>query len=420
MSGFSHSETPITRRTFLSLAAGAADPRAVSATAAIDRISLATVEGRFHKFVAMNSYDRAPKGYTYPATLIRIHTNQAIEGIGAAAGSPNAADRERLRSLVGADPLALYEMAGGRIIGRAVPHKEVLSRYRYLDGPLFDLIGKLTGRPAWKLLGESVRERVEAYDGTLYFSDVWFRDRGVRAVIEEAEEAQEKGYVGIKLKVGRSFRWMDPEEGLRRDIEVVRAVWKAVGPKIRIMADANNAYASDSERAWRFVAETADANLHWYEELFPEEVGRYEEFRAKMQKAGVRSLIADGESVRDRAVFDPYLRPRRLIDVLQMDIRVGGFLDNMAVGKMAEAVGAVAIPHNWASQIGGLMGLQVAKAVSGIPAAEDDRSTCDAIIAEGYVFRDGSYSVPDRPGMSIRIDESMYQKKYKAREVIIA
>jgi L-alanine-DL-glutamate epimerase-like enolase superfamily enzyme len=91
----------------------------------------------------------------------------------------------------------------------------------------------------------------------------------------------------------------------------------------------------------------------------------------------------------------------------------------MTVARMGEPAGAVSIPHNWGSQIGGLMGLQLAKAVSNVTAAEDDRSTCDLIIAEGYEFRDGTYSVPEKPGMSIRVDEEVYKLKCKEGETVI-
>jgi len=407
----------MTRRHFL--ATMAAVPAAQPARPTIARITLATMEGRFHKFVAMNSYDRAPKGHTYQSALIRIRTSDGVEGVGPASGI-NPQLSAAMRRLIGANPLELYEMRDGRITSRAPAYADVLSRYRFLDGALFDLIGKVAGKPAWKLIGESARDRVEVYDGTLYFSDVWFHDRGVRAVVEEAEEAQKKGYTGIKLKVGRGFRWMPPEEGLRRDVEVVRAVRKAVGPKTRIMADANNAHQKSPENAWRFVSETAGTDVYWYEELFPEEPGRYAALRARMRQAGIRSLIADGESVRDVTAFEPYLKPERLMDVLQMDIRQAGFVDNAQVARMAAEAGAVAVPHNWASQMGFLMGLQLAKAVAAVPAAEDDRSTCDVIVPESYEFRNGFYSVPDKPGMSIRIDEAVYEEKCKPGEVVIA
>lgn len=405
------------RRGFLCSLAAAAAP----AAARITRVLLAQVDGRFHKFVAMNRYDPAPKGHTYTNTLVRIQTAQGVEGVGVMGyRAPDAEFQQALRKLIGADPLSLYQREDGRIRGRAAAFSDVLSAYRHLDGPLFDLIGKLTGKPAWQLIGPAARDRVEVYDGTLYFSDVWFSDRGTQAVVEEAEEAAKKGYRGIKLKIGRGSKWMEKDAGLRRDIEVTLAVRKALGPGIKIMVDANDGFQNDIEGAWRFVSETSVAKLHWLEEFFPEDVRLYAEFRERMAKAGISELIADGESVSDVRAFEPFLRPKRLMDVLQLDIRTGGFVDNVKAAEMAKSAGGVSVPHNWGSAVGGLMGLQISKAVGAIPAAEDDRSTCDAIVAEGYQFRDGSYTVPDRPGLSIEVDAAVYSKKYKAHEVIIS
>ena len=397
-------------------AAAAARP-----AARITRITLAPIQGRFHKFVTMNSYDRAPKGHTYENTLVRIATDQGVEGVSVMGyPAPDAAFLSAAKSLLGADPLALYQMNAGRIVGRAPGHATALRTYKHLDGPLFDLIGKLTGVPCWKLIGDAVRDRIEVYDGTLYFSDIWFRDRGVRAVVEEAEEAARSGYLGMKFKLGRGWRWMDKDAGLARDIEVVRTVRKALGPKVKILVDANNGYRDDFERGWRLLSETREANLYWMEELFPENVGDYTRLRERMEKAGIKALIADGESVREPAEFAPYLKPKRLIDVLQMDIRTGGFLANLEMARMGEEAGSISVPHNWGSQVGLFMGLHLAKAVRSVPAAEDDRSTCDVIVAEGYAFRDGHYSVPDSPGLGLRISENIYRQKYASRETVIS
>src|SRR5262249_13023470 len=156
-----------------------------------------------------------------------------------------------------------------------------------LDAPLYDLVGKLTGKAAWQLIGDSARDRIEVYDGTLYFSDIWFRDRGAQAVVDEVLEAQRSGYRAVKLKLGRGFKWMDKDSGLRRDIDVVHAVRKAVGSSYRIMADANDGFQRDRDRAWRLMSETADAKLYWMEEIFPEQVEDYDWLRDKMDKAGI-------------------------------------------------------------------------------------------------------------------------------------
>src|SRR5690606_25064075 len=124
----------------------------------------------------------------------------------------------------------------------------------------------------------------------------------------------------------------------------------------------NNAFRNDLEGAWRLISETAAERVHWWEEVLPENVGAYTELRARMRKAGIGALIADGENVSSLEQFDPYLSPARLMDVLQMDIRTGGFLDNREMARKAAAAGGEAVPHNWGSQVGLLMGLHLARA----------------------------------------------------------
>ena len=406
----------MTRRQLFQAAVAAARP-----PVRITRIALAAIDGRFHKFVAMNSQAARPAGHTYTNTLVRIFTDQGVEGVGVMDyDQPNPAFLQALKSLVGTNPLELYEMRDGRIVGRAASHAAVLGRHMHLDGPLFDLIGKLQGVPAWKLIGGPARPAVPVYDGTLYFSDIWFRDRGVRAVLEEVEESLKSGYQGMKFKVGRGWRWMDKDAGLQRDVEVLRAARKLTGPGVRLLTDANNAHLNDFDRAWRFLNETADLNLYWFEEPLPENVELYSRLKDRMEQAGLKTLLADGENIREVRAFEPYLKPRRLMDVVQMDIRRGGFLGCLEMARMGERAGAIAVPHNWASQVGGLMGLQLGRAYQNVTAAEDDRSTCDVILTEGYAFRNSAYTVPDAPGMGIHVDEKLYQQKYRAGEKEVA
>jgi D-galactarolactone cycloisomerase len=283
------------------------------------------------------------------------------------------------------------------------------------------LIGKLLGKPCYELIGNPVRDQVEVYDGTLYFSDVWFRDRGFRAVVEEAEEAVRKGYLGLKLKVGRGWKWMQESAGLERDIQVLREVRKAVGPKVKLLADANNGWREKPmELTWRFLDQTKDLNLFWIEEPFNEDRELYGQLIDRMRDSGMKTLLADGENMRSSDQFAPYLKPRRLMDVLQMDIRRGGFLDNRRMARMGEEVGATAVPHNWGSQVGLFMGLHLAKAVKSVAAAEDDRSTCDVLQADGYEFRDGHYSVSDKPGLGLSVEEELYATKYRGGETVIS
>jgi L-alanine-DL-glutamate epimerase-like enolase superfamily enzyme len=409
------------RRHFLMGLAAAPIIAAPKNATRIIRIRLSTLQGRFHKFVAMNAYDKAPKGHTYEHTLIRIDTDQGVEGVGA--GTYSLADGSyaaSLKPLIGANPLDLYTMDSGRVAGRSPAFADLLARNRHLDAPLFDIIGKITGQPAWKLIGDAGSERVPVYDGTIYFSDVWFRDRGIRAVVEECQEAVKSGYKGVKIKAGRGDKWMPRQEGDQRDIAVVHAVREAIGPDTLLMVDPNYGYRNQFDAAWRFLKETRDARLHWMEEIFPETADSYTRLRANMKETGIKTLLAAGEHMRDIRAFEPYLKPARLMDVLQLDIRQGGFLDNARLAKMAEETGAVTIPHNWASQIGIIMGVQLSRAMKAVPMAESDRSTCDVLITSEYKFENGTVAVPSKPGLAIGIDEDVYKAKCQPNEVIVA
>ena len=399
-----------TRRTFLTtVAAAATAPRARSASAKITEISLATIQGNFHKFVAMNSQDDEPKRTGYTNTLVRIATDVGTEGVGVMSYTePDAAYVSDIRALVGADPEAVYEFRDGRIAGRAPEFAELLLKYKHLDGSLCDLIGKLRGVPCWKLLGESVRDRIEVYDGTLYFSDLWYRGRGVQAVVDEAVEAIRSGYRGIKLKIGRGNKWMSRDDGRNRDIEVIRAVRSAIGMERKLLVDANNGYLNDLEGAFQFLEATKEQRVDWLEEVFPEDKDLYRQLRSRMQQAGIRTPIADGENMRSAEDFRPWVEPERLFDFMQLDIRTGGILECREMSRIGEPRGAKAVPHNWGSQVGLLMSLHLAKTQENIVAAEDDRSTCPALVAKGYEFKDGYYTVSNEPGLGVEVDPDYY------------
>ena len=410
----------LNRRQFLASLAISPLLERSSTTTKITRIKLSTVQGRFHKFVAMNAYDKAPKGYTYEHTLIRIETDQGLEGIGAGTyAPPDQSYADSLKPLIGVNPLDLYQIDHGRIIGRAPSFSSLLQRHRHLDGPLYDLIGKLTDRPVWRLMGESVRDSVPLYDGTIYFSDIWFKDVGIQAVAQECQEAVKSAFRGVKIKLGRGDKWMPRSVGDDRDIAIVHAAREAVGSDTLLMADPNYGYKGQFEAAWRLINETRTANLYWMEEIFPETVQDYQRLREKMASSGIKTLLAAGEHVRDIHAFGPYLKPQRLLDVLQMDILQGGFLDNLAVARMADAAGAVAIQHNWASQIGSIMAMHLSTAVQAIPMVESDRSTCDVLVIDGFRFEHGAMTLPNKPGLGIAVDEQAYKAKCQPAEVIV-
>ena len=56
------------------------------------------------------------------------------------------------------------------------------------------------------------------------------------------------GFLAFKIKVGRGYKWMEREAGLKRDIEVIHAIRELIGPHLGIMIDANNGYTPEEAR----------------------------------------------------------------------------------------------------------------------------------------------------------------------------
>jgi L-alanine-DL-glutamate epimerase-like enolase superfamily enzyme len=390
--------------------------------ARIKRIPLSTLQGRFQKFVAMNANDTKPKGTTYEHTLIRIETDTGVEGLapGSYADLCTPAYARALQPLIGAKISEIYTLSDGLVSGRGDRFASLLMANRHLDCAFFDILGKLTGRPLWMLIGNEGTKEVPVYDSTVYFSDVWFRDRGVAAIRDECKEAIHAGYRGVKIKLGRGDKWMPREEGDRRDIEVALAAREAIGPASLLMADANYGYRGQYDKAMRLMDETKTAGLLWMEEIFPETPEMYARFRNDLKAQSDPCKIAFGEHMHAVDTVDPYLRPSRVIDYVQYDIRANGFIDNIAVARKCAAAGATVDNHNWASQMGFIMSLHLARAVGNYGILECDRSTCDVLRVDTPSPVKGTVPAPSNPGLGISIDEDVYRAKHAAGEIIVS
>jgi L-alanine-DL-glutamate epimerase-like enolase superfamily enzyme len=390
--------------------------------ARIKRIRLSNLQGRFQKFVAMNAYDTKPKGYTYEHSLIRIETDAGIEGLapGGYTDLCTAAYAGTLKPLIGAKISELYTFSGGRIVGRGARFGALLSANRHLDCGFYDIAGKLAGKPVWTLIGDEGKERVPVYDSTIYFSDVWFRDRGVATIREDCKEAVDSGYAGVKIKLGRGDKWMPRAEGDLRDIEVTLTAREAIGPQAVLMADANYGYRGQYGKAIQLVRAVRQARLLWMEEIFPETPELYAQFRKDLTADGDPCKIAFGEHMHDRITIEPYLKPARLVDYVQYDIRANGFIDNVAIARDCAAAGVKADNHNWASQMGYIMSLHMARALGNYGILECDRSTCDVLRVDTPEPTGGTVPAPSKPGLGIWINEDVYKAKQAPSEIVIS
>lgn len=413
-----------TRRHFLAGAALAAAPRPArtqSARPVISKITLLQVPGDYYRPVAMNAYDKKATGKPGAIKLARVFLSDGTLGLGV---EGYVAIREVglafLKRMIGVDPQMVFRWEGDRIAGFASQFESEMSdpQNKWFEGPLLDLAGKLRGKPTYKLFGDSVRDGVDCYDGSLYFVDI-ASGRRVEAVSETARAIKNDGYRALKLKVGRPSQWMKGEAGVTRDIEAVIAAREAVGWNFNVMADANNGYAGHFDWAVRFLKECSPYELYWIEEIFPETVEDYRKLHRTLLELNADTPVAEGENIKRMEEFIPYLEAD-IYRYIQPDMRTCGLSDILRAADLAAPHRVKVIPHNWMSEMGKLMSIHAAKIRKNIPLVEDDRFHNFALDASSYAFRDGQWFVSERPGWGVDLSPN-YERFAKAgNEVVIS
>ncbi|MHC4681414.1 MAG: enolase C-terminal domain-like protein, partial [Planctomycetota bacterium] len=344
------------------------------------------------KLVGKNSR-RDVHGQRATDRMVRLYTSAGIEGIGNCRASQAA-----VAQLLGKNPFDFYEPAQRKVTGPLGAGTM----------PVWDSIGKILNKPAHQLLGGAGTERVPVYDGSIYFSDLLpeYAERRLDRFKEEIDMGLALGHRAFKVKIGRGAKWMPPEEGYARDVDVLKTIRRHAGPEIVIGVDANNGY--DPAGTERLLQDLPDYNFAFMEEMFPEEVQKC------LALKRWKTLVADGETQGNLDAYKPFIEARA-IDIFQGDMNRFGFEGILTEAAWCKARGLQVAPHNWGSLVGFYMQLHVGRAITNLYRAEHDPLSNNILIAEGCQIRDGYATIPDSPGFGLKINEKNFAAHARVR-----
>lgn len=371
----------------------------------IKKISIFNSSGSFYRFIGMNSYDTAPKGIKGSRKSVLIKFSDGTQGLGTV-GYTNITEKiiSKIRQLIHQDPFSFYQWEGDQIAAVAPAMQPYFyhTDYAWVESAILDGIGKMKGLPVWKMLGESTREGIDPYDGTLYFEEIT-NQRDVSLIAEIGKRIKEDGYRAIKIKLGRPSKWLPGEAGVERDIDAFIALREAVGQNFNIMADANNGYEGQFDWAVKLMKACAPYQMYFMEELFPDDAQQYLRLRDALLKENFFIPIAEGENIREMEKFDQYCKDG-VYNFIQPDMATCGFSNILRTAQKAtKFLHVKLIPHVWQSQMGLIMSLHAAKIQSNIPFVEDSRYAEHAFIPSGYLFKQGQWFIPDKPGWGVEL-----------------
>ncbi len=248
-----------------------------------------------------------------------------------------------------------------------------------LDGALWDALGKMSNLPIYRILG-GAQDRVPVYhSGGLWLSS------SDKELVAEAERFAAAGFRAMKMRLG------SPE--LATDVARVRAVRTAIGPKIKLMADANQGLTES--QAIRLGRALEEFDLTWFEEPLP----AWDLDGLARVAAALDTPIASGETEYTRYGFRRMLELRSA-DILMPDLqRVGGVTEFIRVGHMAESYDIPVSSHLFPET-----SLQVLGALANTIYLEY-MPWFSKLYNETIKFAEGQAIVPERPGWGFTFNQ---------------
>ena len=336
------------------------------------------------------------------AVLVRVRTDDGLEGIGEADSSPEVVKAVvdapfshnvacGLRELlVGENPLEtgrLWQkmLRGTQYFGRT---SVTLTAMAAVDMALWDLKGKHFGQPIHLLLGGRQHERIPAYASILF-------GRGGAETAEIGRRWVEAGYRAVK------FGWEPMGQSEALDVELVRGARKGLGEEATLLIDAGCVW--DARTALARAKAFAEHNIGWLEEpLRQDDVDGYVWLRDRSPVP-----IAAGEGECGREAFRPLI-DRHALDVYQVDLARNGFTDAAYIRARVEEIGARLCNHCYTSAVSVAAGLHWLSTCRDAFLFEDcveDAPLRHELTVEKLQAVDGVIAVPDGPGLGVTINE---------------
>lgn len=324
--------------------------------------------------------------------FIRLRTNTGIIGFGCAAPDYQITGENANNviqsinnivspSIQGSDPIR-----PAMLLERLKPLlKGQHSALAAVDMALYDILGKASHLPIWKLLG-GFKDRIK--------TSVTIGILPTLETVERAKEWVRQGFKCLKLKGGLD---------IQSDIERILKVREAVGDTIELRFDANQGFTV--EESLQFVKETRRARLELIEQPTPK--GEPDLLQRVTGNVPI-PVMADESLMTLRDAFR--IARRELADMVNIKLmKVGGISEAVQINAVARSAGLeVMVGCLDEAGLGIAAGLHFALARPNVVYADLDGHL--GLIGDpsqgAIILRDGVLFPNDRPGLGVDIIES--------------
>ena len=268
--------------------------------------------------------------------ICEVETTDGLIGIGNAALAPQIVKKTidiYLKNLViGEDPFDyayLWEKMYRRT--HAWGRKGLgITAISAIDIAIWDLIGKITKKPIFKLLGGRTKEKIPVYASKLY-------SQPIKELQKEADSYVKQGFNMFKMRFGWGPK--DGAEGVKKNLELVEAVREVIGYNTDLMLECYMGWNLDYAK--RIIPKLLKFEPRWLEEpVIADDINGYVELN------NMNAIpISGGEHEFSLFGFKQLL-DLKAVSYIQYDTnRVGGITVAQKINALAEAYQVPVVPH---------------------------------------------------------------------------
>ncbi len=349
-------------------------------------------------------------------TYLVIETDEGITGIGEARilGKTHTVTeflRDVERHFIGHDPFDIEDLYRRfTLLDFGKPGEVVYTGLALVELAFWDIMGKFTNLPVYKLLGGKVKDKIPAY------ANGWYTvERDPNQFAEAAQKVVDKGYIGMKFDPFGNGDLELTRKEFHKSMDLIDAVAAVAGNRAQIMLELHGRFAPHQAREIANYVEK-------YEPAWLEEPTRPGDLPAlKSVRDHTRLPIATGERLYGAPEFRE-LWSLGCVDVIQPDItQTGGILEAKKIASNAENYSIMVAPHN----VGGI--ISTAASVSLVFTLRNGKIVEHFNdFADPHVKRagtnypevvDGYFSLPEGPGWGVELNEDFIKdnppEKYK-------
>jgi L-alanine-DL-glutamate epimerase-like enolase superfamily enzyme len=357
---------------------------------------------------------------THEAALVRITSDDGHVGIGEAAVSPPVVkafldeptsfswSRSVADILVGEDPRDPKALWAALCEGTVWSARVGLGRIALagVDMALWDLAGKVLGKPVWELLGGRRPDPVVPYL-TMYSGPSPLQTT-IENTIELVDRAVAGGFRAAKIEA-----LTDTTENNDEIVELVRAVRAHAGPEFTLALDVGYRWPNADE-AMDCIRRLEEFDLFFLETPFmPELVDEYR----KLAEASPVSIAA-AEILTSYAEFGPLLDAG--IDIAQSGTCRIGITESDLLARRAGELGRRYVPYGYVSTLFSVAAnIHVAAANENVPLVELAPASFyphmimrRELAGPEPIIRDGAFELSTAPGLGLELDEDAV-KRYR-------